>query len=123
MPNSKHIEGELYRNIEVFGELFEIRYGYYEDFERDSGEPIPIYPDFKGEPRYTARGEPFVTAMQDMCESAEFKATGLLDECCENCRHYRKGDDLIGVCTNIIMKRNPTSRCEADKSEGKYESN
>ena len=123
MPNSKHGEGELYKIIEVFGELFEIRYGYYEDFERDSGEPIPIYPDFKSEPRYTARGEPFATAMHDMCKNAEFKAKWLCDECCENCRYYRKGNDLIGVCTNIIMNKNQTPRREADKPEDKYEIN
>jgi len=98
MPNSKHKEGDLYKVIEAFGEHFEIRYGYYEEFERDSGEPIPIYPDFKKDPHYTARGEPFVTAMQDMCEGAQFKASGLYDECCGNCKHFRRGEELIGVC-------------------------
>ncbi len=99
MPNSKHKEGEPYRTVEAFGERFEIRYGYYEEFERESGEPIPIYPDFEREPRYTVRGEPFVTAMQDMCGDAEFKAVGLSDECCENCRYFKRGEELIGICS------------------------
>ncbi len=98
MPNAKHREGELYLTVNTFGETFEIRYGYYEMFERDSGEPIPIYPDFKEKPQYTSSGEPFVTAMQDMCEKAEFKASGLFDECCENCRYFKRGHDLIGIC-------------------------
>ena len=98
MLGEKHKEGELYRKLDIFGEQFEIRYGYYEAFERNSGVPIPIYPDFIGEPRYTASGEPFVTAMQDMCGDAEFKASGLFDECCENCRYFKRGNDLIGIC-------------------------
>jgi len=110
MSGEKHREGELYRKLDILGEQFEIRYGYYEAFERSSGIPIPIYPDFIEEPRYTASGEPFVTAMQDMCGDAEFKASGLFDECCENCRFFKRGIDLIGICQK-------TSKSISTKSE------
>ena len=101
MQNVKDIkEGDLYKTVCVEGQSFDLYYGYYDDFERESAlaEPIPIYPDFKKDPHYTARGEPFVTAMQDMCECAQFKASGLYDECCGNCKHFRRGEELIGVC-------------------------
>ncbi len=98
MPSDKHFEGELYRVLEAFGKHFEIRYGFYEDFERGSSEPIPIYPDFANEPQYTPDGSPFVTQMQDMCPHATFRAEGLTDECCGNCSHFRAGTELIGKC-------------------------
>ena len=38
-------EGDIYEVLSVDRETFEIRCGYYEDFERENSEPIPIYPD------------------------------------------------------------------------------
>ena len=46
-------EGELYKRLELFGRAFELYYGYYEDYERERGEPVPIYPDFQKSPEYT----------------------------------------------------------------------
>lgn len=106
MPTDKHSEGELYRILDAFGHSFEIRYGFYEDFERDNSEPIPIYPDFLKEPRYTPDGSPFVTEMQDMCPHGCFKANGLTDECCGNCSHFRTGNELIGRCACQFNKIN-----------------
>ena len=88
--------GDLYKNVEVFGKNFELRYGYYEDFEKDSGDPIPIYPNFLKEPIYTEEGYPFVTAMQDACASSSLTkdAFGL----CAECEFYDEGEEFIGIC-------------------------
>lgn len=95
-------EGELYKTVELFGHAFELRYGYYEEFERERGEPIPIYPDFKNSPVYTKEGFPFVTQMQELCEhgTSKFK-----DGCCADCEHYHHGEELIGICTNEMNKQ------------------
>ena len=90
-------DGDLYRVVELFGQRFELHYGYYEEYERHSGEPVPIYPDFKKSPVYSENGHPFVTQMQELCAHGESKFT---DGCCVDCKHYSHGDDLIGICTN-----------------------
>lgn len=90
-------DGDLYRVVELFGQRFELRYGYYEEYERHSSEPVPIYPDLKKSPVYSEDGHPFVTQMQELCAHGESKFT---DGCCVDCKHYSHGDDLIGICTN-----------------------
>ena len=102
----RYKEGELYKRVDAFGESFELYYGYYEDFERENGEPIPIYPDFLKEPCYTAQGQPFVTQMQDMCEQGVFRRSGLLDRCCGNCAHFASGEDLFGICVCRANQKN-----------------
>lgn len=89
-------EGDLYKVLQVAGHIFEIRYGYYEEFERLHNEPMAIYPDFMKEPRYSERGEPLVTAMQDICQHFLGIPEG---DTCGECRYYRRGEDLIGLCT------------------------
>ena len=89
-------DGDLYKIVTLHGVSFELRYGYYEEFERKGGEPIPIYPDFRRAPRYTSDGHPFVTQMQELCEHGESR---FADGCCADCRHYRDGEELIGICT------------------------
>ena len=89
-------DGDLYRVIHAFGRTFEIRYGYYEDFEKSTGEPIPIYPNFAEEPAYTEDGRPFVTAMQDQCPFARRKTKGF--GFCNDCVYFDSGTDLIGTC-------------------------
>ena len=96
--NKQIREGDLYKRVHSFGECFELYYGYYEDFERGHTDPIPIYPDFLREPRYTAQGYPFATQMQDMCEQGVFRRQGLQDQCCGNCIHFAQGEDLLGIC-------------------------
>ena len=93
---NKGRDGDLYKIISLFGKSFEIRYGYYEEYERESGEPIPIYPDFVSCPVHTEEGYPFVTQMQELCEHGE---SDFSDAFCADCKHYRHGDDLIGICT------------------------
>lgn len=88
-------DGDLYRKVELHGRCFELRYGYYEEFERARGEPIPIYPDFAVNPQYTDEGYPFVTQMQALCAHGESR---FADGCCADCRHYLDGAELIGIC-------------------------
>ena len=94
----KPIEGELFKRLTLHGKTFELRYGYYEEFERESefGEPIPIYPDFIKSPMYTDEGYPFVTQMQEACEWSENRK--MPDACCADCTYFRHEDELIGLC-------------------------
>ncbi len=95
-------EGELFKIIVLGGKTFEIKYGYYEDYERNVGDPIPIYPDFIKEPCYACDGRPFVTQMQDACKNASGKH---LDGFCVECKHFSYGDDLIGFCNFAKNKK------------------
>ena len=88
-------DGDLYKTVTLHGRTFELRYGYYEEYERASSEPIPIYPDFRREPIFTDDGAPFVTAMQDACEHYRGASEG---DVCFGCGHYESGDELLGVC-------------------------
>lgn len=95
--------GDFYKTINVFGGVFDIYYGYYDELEKTSkySEPIPIYPDFIKEPRYNPEGYSFVTEMQDVCLHYDGKAD--IDSC-YGCRSFRKGIELIGLCTNSERK-------------------
>lgn len=89
-------DGDLYKTINAFGKTFEIRYGYYEAYEKEAGDPIPIYPDFLESPEYTDDGRPLATAMQDICKFAKLKEYGF--GFCNDCEFYRGGEDFIGIC-------------------------
>lgn len=91
-------EGDLYKRITVGGRIFELYYGYYEEFERTHGDPMPIYPDLLADPAYTDSGAPIVTEMQDMCEDGTLRVRDLQDMCCGNCTYFSSSDDLFGVC-------------------------
>ena len=95
MSNVK--EGELYKTVEIYGHRIELLYGYYEDYERNRGEPIPIYPDLKSSPIYTSEGFPIVTQMQDLCVHSQCR---FQDGCCGECDHFRQCVELFGVCAN-----------------------
>ena len=88
-------DGDVYKTITLHGRTFELKYGYYEEYERSSSDPIPIYPDFKKEPQFTDSGAPFVTAMQDACEYYKGNRTG---DVCFGCEHYEDGEELLGIC-------------------------
>ncbi len=92
-------EGEIYKKVTAFEHTFELRYGYYEEFERENPavEPMPIYPDFLKNPVYSNEGFPFVTKMQDSCMYYDGKTDDFCE--CAECRHYSHGSDLIGICT------------------------
>jgi len=92
-------EGDLFKVIQLHGNTFEIKYGFYEESDRHcrNAEPVAIYPDFIRQPRHTQDGFPFVTAMQLPCPHFE----GQLDENsgCEDCAAYCHGEELLGICT------------------------
>lgn len=95
--SQKPKEGELYGVVNVFGKTFEIYYGYYEDYERNSpyNDPVPIYPDLIASPQYDAQGRPIVTEMQISCE--HFRGRQDCDAC-GHCAHFQKGERLFGLC-------------------------
>ena len=95
--------GDLYGIISIFGHTIEIRYGYYEERERERGEePVPIYPDFKKHPLYTYEGYPLVTQMQELCEHG---TSMFIDGCCVDCAFFCECTDLIGYCKNNKNKQ------------------
>ncbi len=96
-------EGDIYKNVTLYGQTFRLFYGYYEDFERsaDGNEPMPIYPDFIQNPLFTAEGFPFATAMQDICEHYDGKKKG--DSCME-CKHFEPSEELFGICKCDLRK-------------------
>ena len=89
-------EGDLYKIIELHGVRFEIRYGYYEEIDRQN-EPMEIYPDFLKSPAYTDDGFPFVTLMQNPCEEYRQRGTDV-DHDCGSCFYMESGDELIAIC-------------------------
>lgn len=98
-------EGELYKTVEIHGHRIELRYGYYEDYERERGEPIPIYPNLKEKPIYTKEGYPIVTQMQDLCKSCKCRFT---DGCCGECEYFRPMEEMFGICSNPENKKKTT---------------
>ena len=96
----EHKEGELYRVVMTFGKIFELRYGYYDDCDRQNPlcEPDIIYPDFTESPLYTDTGAPFVTMMQDACEHYKGAKKRTQDTTCEECKFFRRGEEWFGIC-------------------------
>ena len=97
----EHREGELYRTVTTFGKTFELRYGFYEEKDRQNPlcKPAIIYPDFLKTPTFTDDGEPFVTMMQDVCASYKGKSKKTPDTSCAECEYFRQGEEWFGICT------------------------
>ncbi len=102
-------EGDLYGVIDAFGKTFEIYYGYYEEFERDSvyNDPVPIYPDLISAPVYNDEGYPIVTEMQIACEHYSGKES---EDSCGLCPYMQKGEKLFGLCRCPERKNNNQPR-------------
>ncbi len=103
-------EGDLFKIIEIHGKRFEIRYGFYEESDRQSkfAEPIEIYPDFIKEPQYTDEGVPFVTAIQMPC--GHFGGKRDENSTCEECSFYQHCEELLGICICPENKKNDRMR-------------
>jgi len=43
-------EGMIYKIIDIGNHKFELRYGYNEDFEREQGCPVVVFPNLKKDP-------------------------------------------------------------------------
>lgn len=91
-------EGDIYKVLCIHDHIFELLYGYYEARERDNPaiDPMPIYPDFIQEPKFTKEGFPFVTKMQDVCEYYIGSRSHFCE--CADCIFYSHGEDLLGIC-------------------------
>lgn len=98
-----HVEGELYKTVCTFGKSFELRYGYYDDIDRNH-PPDVIYPDFKKTPVFTDAGEPFVTMMQDACRGFRGAEERTSDTTCADCEHFLRGEEWFGICKNVNNK-------------------
>ena len=93
-------EGDLYKIVETFGKTFELRYGYYEERDRESllGEPAILYPDFLKEPLFTEEGAPFVTLVQDACAHYKGNTKRTQDTTCAECKFFCRGEEWFGIC-------------------------
>ena len=89
----------------TFGKSFELRYGYYDDIDRKTN-PVVIYPDFQENPVYTDGGEPFVTMMQDACESYGGSTERTVDTTCAECKYFKRGEEYFGICLCESNRKN-----------------
>ena len=97
-------EGELYKTLTVAGHSFELRYGYYEEHERDLCSPVVIFPDLSAAPLYGPAGSPLVTQIQDPCEHY-IPAPGREESWCGDCAHFHSDHPEIGLC-RCDLRRN-----------------
>ena len=91
-------EGALYKRVTLFGETFELRYGYYEERDR-GGVPDVLYPDFGATPFYTREGIPLATMMQDACPHFQGRGARTEDSTCGECAHFVRAEEWFGICT------------------------
>lgn len=99
-------EGDIYEVLSVDGRTFEIRYGYYEDFERDGSAPIPIYPDLEKSPVYGESSKYIVTFMQEPCVHYEPRVENA-EPYCGCCKHYPNNKQMINACQCRHNSLNP----------------
>lgn len=99
-------EGELYKAMTVAGHAFELRYGYYEDHERQVCPPVVVFPDLIAAPLYSEDGYPLVTQIQDPCEHYTI-AEGGEEEWCGDCAFFHGEHREIGICRCAHRKINP----------------
>ena len=107
MANELHIpkEGDLHSVVSVGGHTFELRYGYYEESERRTGEPFVLYPDLKQNPHFTRDGYRIVSAIQSVCQHYAVPNGMEREDCCYTCIHYPDQTDDIGICRCEAMRR------------------
>lgn len=91
-------EGDLYMTLALHGYTFDLRYGYYEEQDRNCGEPVVIYPDLKSNTLYNSEGHPLVTAIQEPCEYYTVLDEEEKENCCSDCVFYPNGRDEISIC-------------------------
>ena len=108
-PPNEPREGDVYAVVEVFGKIFELRYGYYDDRDR-TGPPDVIYPDLLKDPVYTEDGCPLVTMMQDACPHYKGSAGRPDDAICGECRCFVRGEEWFGLCRSPKNRREETPK-------------
>ncbi|MBE6639529.1 MAG: hypothetical protein E7616_08815 [Ruminococcaceae bacterium] len=93
-------EGDLYKTVKIEEHTFELRFGFYEDFERNNGDPVVIYPDLNQNKLYTKDGRRIVTAIQDPCEYYTVPNRSACNGCCSDCAYFSDPEDEIGICSH-----------------------
>ena len=96
------------------GHLFELRYGYYEEFERDVCPPVVIFPDLQASPLFCPEGCPLVTQIQDACEHY-IAVNGRDESWCGDCVHFSSEHPEIGVCRSPHRKTPIQSKEDFEK--------
>lgn len=95
----EYIEGEIYEILEVEGHKFEIRCGYHTKQDKDAGVVLPIYPDFRENPKYTSKGYPLVTCMQNSCIYYDVIPGSDIELKCIDCKYFENENRCaIGIC-------------------------
>lgn len=97
-------EGELYKIITVAGHSFELKYGYYEEYERVAGPPVVVFPNLIASPKYSPEGYPLVTQIQDPCQYFKL-APGREEHWCGDCEHFVGAHPEIGECQCAHRKK------------------
>ena len=103
--NAPPREGDIYKVVKVDQHRFELRFGFYADFERESGEPVVLYPDLNEKKIYTRDGRYIVTAIQEPCDYYEVSGNKSRDECCNDCIHFLQPGDEIGICKYTLNRK------------------
>ncbi len=98
-------EGEIYKTLKCEDKEFVIYYGYNCEKERDRWDPAPVFPNFIKTPVASARGEPFARADQDICRYFEPRPKISGEEWCNDCKHFKLLDEIIGVCRNELKNK------------------
>lgn len=98
-------EGELYAVVKLEDHTFELRYGYYEERERNGGEPCVIYPDLEAEPLYTRDGYRIVSAIQSVCPHYAAPEGRTEEDSCYTCSYFPSIKDEIGICRCKKMRK------------------
>ena len=93
-------EGDLYKVVKIDDHTFELRFGFYEDFEREAADPVVIYPDLTKNKIHAKDGRRIVTAIQDPCEYYDVSDCSMRNECCSDCNYFSSPNDEIGICSH-----------------------
>lgn len=91
-------EGDIFETVNIGGHSFVIRYGYYDNQERYTSPPLPIYPNFLANPVYTSEGNPLITRIQDACQHYRTSDSSEGDHWCADCIHCSCTGNEIGIC-------------------------
>lgn len=89
----------------------------YLEYDGQTGESYPAYPDFEEHPEYTGAGRPFATSAQESCPHGKPTAPGEPPPGdCGSCGWFYREEmpyDPIGICMCDARRREPKS----DKEE------
>ncbi len=111
------VEGQLYKTIHIDEHIFELRYGYNEDYEREHCHPVVLFPDLETEPLHTRDGYPIVTAVQEPCQHYTVPPGQEPEQWCADCIYYPGVHQEMGICScdkrRKEMKKNLRSKEEA----------